>query len=795
LKAQWQHRYADYLCVFALFCLVLLAFGQVIGNEQGLFFRDTSSVFKPLYYAAKEALLDGRIPAHTQWNPNGIPLEQATANGLWMPTSLLLLLGEFGILYDWFVISHFVLLALGSYIFARQCSCSPSEAFLAAGIASLAGPCLSLENLLVAAQGLAFIPWMFIAMRSLFESPSVKNSALLGLTTGFHLMGLIPPFLFIHVFGFALMYMWLRPRINIRFAFSLVFAAVLAIGVAAVDLFPFVIRGLLESTRGRGFSYEEASSWALTLSQTIDLFAPGFWTFPSAPQLTAPRMTPYLVSLYFGSLLSLLIYLVPSNLRAKKLTLFGIMVLMLTISFGAATPLHKVVNQLPLLQSSRFPIKFMIPLSISFAALSPLLLRSYRKNRHYIIIPIIIQLIVMFTLYSMMQSSSASDYLASQLSARSDYPLPSGFKAKFLPFLAIDEMTLSIKHSLFALTALLLFSGIGLTKFVRRGIAEWIVVGIILLDLALAGQRTVVGADVREARLPEDMRTMIASPQKRVFTATPFGKRADISRDKSKSLFHLATVSMRKRGEHAFRGVRLLRDIDPDGQSNRWLALGFSLFEKANTEQAQTLLGRLGVAWLSTWYPDRRPNTVKYEIENERPQYLAPVEKVRNYVHAYPNWRVFNPNQPVDKDRLLQVATSTSSWDEALLFGPNSPKRNKIIKHFLPESNESNCKPRVKLVDFTDLSVDIESESSCESVMVLLEVPFPGWKVTVDGSPSVLLNAELGFMGVKVPTGRHRVRFYYDELTSTFLKVSGIATFLCLVLIAIPRRRKETAST
>ena len=165
MKTQWHHRSADYLCVFALFSLVLIAFGQVTGNEQGLFFRDTSSVFKPLYFAAKEALLDGRIPAHTQWNPNGIPLEQATNNGFWMPTSLILLLGEFGIFYDWFVISHFILLALGSYIFARQCSCSPSEAFLAAGVASLAGPCRSLENLLVAAQGLAFIPWMFIAQR------------------------------------------------------------------------------------------------------------------------------------------------------------------------------------------------------------------------------------------------------------------------------------------------------------------------------------------------------------------------------------------------------------------------------------------------------------------------------------------------------------------------------------------------------------------------------------------------------------------------------------------------------
>ncbi|MEE2901922.1 MAG: hypothetical protein VYC39_06305 [Myxococcota bacterium] len=786
MKTQWQHRYADYLCVFALFSLVLVAFGQVIGNEQGLFFRDTSSVFKPLYFAAKETLLDGRIPAHTQWNPNGIPLEQATANGFWMPTSLILLLGEFGIFYDWFVISHFILLALGSYIFARQCLCSPSEAFLAAGVASLAGPCLSLENLLVAAQGLAFIPWMFIALRSVFESPSMKSSAALGLTTGFHLMGLIPPFLFIHIFGFALMYLWLKPQINTKFALSLVFAAVLAVGVAAVDLFPFVIRGLLESTRGRGFTYEEASSWALTLSQTIDLFAPGFWTFPSAPQLSAPRMTPYLVSLYFGSLLTLLIYIVPANLRAKKLTLFGMMVLMLTIAFGATTPIHKIVNQLPLLKSSRFPIKFMIPLSIGFAALSPLLLRSYRKNRPYIIIPIIVQLIMMVSLYSMMQSSSASDYLASQLSARSDYPFPVGFKAKFLPFLAVDEMILSLKHSLLALTALLIISSIGLTKRVHRGFVEWAVVGLILLDLALAGQQTIVGANVREARLPEDMRSMIASPQKRVFTATPFGKRADIPRDTSKSLFHLATISMRKRGEHAFRGVRLLRDIDPDGQSNPWLALGFSLFEKANTTQAQTLLGRLGVGWLSTWYPDRQPNTIKYEIGKEQPQYLVPVELVRNYVRAYPNWRVFDSKQKFDKKSLLQVVTATSSWDQALIFDTESS---------IATSTSSECRPQVKLIDFSDIGADIKSESSCETVVVLLEVSFPGWKVSIDDAPAKLLNAELGFMGVRVPAGSHQVRFHYEALTPRFLRWSALATVFGIILMLTPRRRKERAST
>ena len=50
-------------------------------------------------------------------------------------------------------------------------------------------------------------------------------------------------------------------------------------------------------------------------------------------------------------------------------------------------------------------------------------------------------------------------------------------------------------------------------------------------------------------------------------------------------------------------------------------------------------------------------------------------------------------------------------------------------------------------------------------MLVLHDLYYPGWEVTVDGEPQPILRTNLLFRGVEVPQGKHRVEFAFRPLS------------------------------
>ncbi len=108
-----------------------------------------------------------------------------------------------------------------------------------------------------------------------------------------------------------------------------------------------------------------------------------------------------------------------------------------------------------------------------------------------------------------------------------------------------------------------------------------------------------------------------------------------------------------------------------------------------------------------------------------------------------------------------------------------------------PPVDDHPLRDSVKVVAYGAHEIELEVEAAGDRLLVSSEVDYPGWEVEVDGvlTEKVLVNT--AFRGVRVPAGRHRVRFHF--VPRSFYLGLGL-TLLCgggfLASLAAGRRRR-----
>ncbi len=87
----------------------------------------------------------------------------------------------------------------------------------------------------------------------------------------------------------------------------------------------------------------------------------------------------------------------------------------------------------------------------------------------------------------------------------------------------------------------------------------------------------------------------------------------------------------------------------------------------------------------------------------------------------------------------------------------------------------------------------VAAETGCRGLLVLNEVAYPGWEVTIDGRPAPLLTVNLAQRGVVVDRGWHLVEFRYVPRRLWVGFALTILGTIAVALTSIMERRKSTA--
>jgi len=126
------------------------------------------------------------------------------------------------------------------------------------------------------------------------------------------------------------------------------------------------------------------------------------------------------------------------------------------------------------------------------------------------------------------------------------------------------------------------------------------------------------------------------------------------------------------------------------------------------------------------------------------------------------------------------------------------PLREVVLQQDVSIRSTRALEAQAKIQSYENSFVAIQATTNQDSILVLADSIYPGWKAKVDGRETKILRANHFYRAVVLPKGEHRVEFRYEPqsfklgvIISAFTLTSMAVVSLCLCL----RRRKFAAKS
>ncbi len=98
-----------------------------------------------------------------------------------------------------------------------------------------------------------------------------------------------------------------------------------------------------------------------------------------------------------------------------------------------------------------------------------------------------------------------------------------------------------------------------------------------------------------------------------------------------------------------------------------------------------------------------------------------------------------------------------------------------------------------QLTQFNNNVFGYETMSRDTSIFCLQQIRLPGWKAILDGKKIEILSANNSFMAVKVPPGKHHLKFVYRPQFVVISVFVSLLTIIAIIFLAIKRRTGQHA--
>ncbi|HVG24942.1 MAG TPA: YfhO family protein [Thermoanaerobaculia bacterium] len=370
------------LFAIALLCLIAsVFFFDVLVGTDNFYMRDLTRYYWPTKQVLRNIVQGGEFPYWNRQFSAGQPIAANPEHEVFYPLTWLILLPSYDLGYRLHILVHVYIGLIGMYALLRSMDVRAPAAFFGAFSFGLGGLYLSYINLLPILFCAAWLPLTCLFVRKFLLRPNVRDFAFASLFLGLQFLVAEPTTVMQTGFliGMYALYRgwyaareWGHPSSHAipEMLSRVLFIALIsgsAIAVGAAQMIP-AIDHVGESARSRTFDYSLVSAWSLPWAKFAELIYPNFLGHISVGQVMwywggglYPGMgSPFLFNVYCGLLVTALavgaIFVRPRGGRfVVILVLFSLL-----IALGGHTPLLRFLYDLGIATSIRYPEKFIL---------------------------------------------------------------------------------------------------------------------------------------------------------------------------------------------------------------------------------------------------------------------------------------------------------------------------------------------------------------------------------------------------------------------------------------------------
>jgi hypothetical protein len=763
----------------ALVALWLLA--PAIVGRGSFFQRDIHWVWYPHVESSVRAVSQGAWPL---WDPHpafGLPALADPNYQLAYPTTWLNLLLPPDASYTLFVALHLLGAGLGAFRLGRCFGLSPAAAALGASAWTASGPLLSFVSLFHHFAGLAWTPWVLLALERTLAAPTARRAAVLGAVAGGQVLaGSGDLCLMTALLGAAAVARWLvastpRGAHAGRAAGALVLAAGIGCSISAVQWLPTA--AILKAGSRLALAPWANLYWSLHPATLMELVAPklflGLRLSPEARQLLFESREPLLASLYLGAPILALAVLGTLCGGPRRALLAGSAVAFLLCALGRHAFLYPLLIELPPFAMMRYPAKYMGPASLAICLLAGVGLDAWRRDWAGIgrrragwssagAAALGLALAAVAGWIGLGGAGGALAGEAAAQNATTRLLLGSGASLAMAALLALRAGRRSAPPPL---TAALIVVAVGGLLPATTGVNA-------LAPPALVAHRPAWSAGLNASSVPA---RLYVEP----VPYPPEPSLAPAPRAWSLEWWWTLGVQDTMAPPIASRwGIDGSYDGDTTGLTPRAVAeLSVALARLRGSPASLRLLRAGGVDYVVSLA--------------ERPWLVGPISTQRSVFNR--PILVYRVPDTLPRAFVVDGVRRQGPEGPALLIDPGLDLTREVLLEGVPaRAPDAAFRGRAQVLSRRADAVSLLVEASAPAHVVLLDGYAEGWHAEVDGRPAPVRRANLLFRAVEVEAGRHSIELRYRPgavMLGATLSASGAALAIALAAVGAARRR------
>jgi hypothetical protein len=807
-----------------VFAVALWPLAGVFTFSRAFVQRDLTLHFWPKYLWLRHTVWGGEWPL---WDPFMGGGQSAIADALnqlvLLPTLALRLLLPEPIGFNLWVALPFPLAAIGAYVFFRR-HASAAGAALGGIIFATSGPIPSSGNFPNLSWSIMFVPWLLWALDAFAIRRTPGRAALLATLFAGQICAGEPVTMAATGALLALYACTLAPlrgegatgwRPRLQVVALALLALMAGAALATVQLWPQLD---VASRSMRGLGLANGDFWSIHPLWLLESIAPTiFGNFSAGFINTQPWLQPlnggrdpFFYSIYLGvptGLLALVGLRLPPQ---RRWTLFwGVVAIVSVIAaLGDHTVIYPAAEWIvPVLRGFRYPAKYLVFLSLACSALAvagwTVLERQrqsadaeddtrLRSARRLVVACGLLFVVVGYAI-------AAAALLFPDQTSRALFRLAVTINMNDPVFGVVAMMPELPAHGARLLLMSVVSTGfvwLALSKRPEARRAQWLLFGMIAVDLAVTNGSLNPTGDVSLLKPPPWTTIVLQHPHERFY----FGGRLDGNLTKLDvdgprevtlapqiELEDVRVVtSTRLLVTPSSIGAREMTTYDLSGMAPLEPAFFIEQFKKEGREKRQLALGRTGVR--DCLISDPLPAGAKV---------LARVQNMEDV-------GLFECHPNATRASIIATAEVIKSHREQILRLFDEKQSDAIVLLDAPPPEPTGApgapvEPFTRFVRDGSTVVELEAGLPAGGGYVLLRDSFdPGWQAFVDDMPAPVLRANALFRAVRVNPGTHHVRFDYRPAPLVYgAWLSGLtaAGLIGLVLWSWRRERAPVSSS